>query len=223
MMVKKELSIPEGCDKAIHSHIMGDPRRECGGYLIGQLIVETGGHIIGKVEEIIPIQRRGSAGDFEFSADDMLDAAGKARYGKQKIVGTYHSHGSFHAFISGTDKKFLNSRKGKEFMLVVSPSTLNKVAVYKDENFKIERAVLLSMPEEEVFIKPYNPVIKNEAINIRGSSSSKMNRVISLFETYRSNEEYEIYTLVILLCLLLIFFTALVANIYTRGGLIKCL
>ncbi len=200
-MIKKELSLPKDCEKAIHNHIMKDPRRECGGFLIGQLF-ETENGLIGEVSKIIPIQRYGSMGDFVFSADDMLDAVVKARHDNDTIIGTYHSHGSFDAFISNTDKKFLMSRRGKEFMLVVSPSTLNKVVIYKDEKFTIEGAILLSIPEGQFIFKPYSDKIVS---NSNFKETSKNNKIRELL-FFRINERYIIYTATFfLICLIYLF------------------
>ena len=47
------------------------------------------------------------------------------------IIGTYHSHGQFDAYISPTDNNFLKSRAGMEFFLVYSPETKKRVLKFK--------------------------------------------------------------------------------------------
>ncbi|MDP3012795.1 MAG: Mov34/MPN/PAD-1 family protein [Candidatus Subteraquimicrobiales bacterium] len=120
----------------IESNVKKDPAHECGGFLLGKLC-QNGNNVLGIVEAVISIPRIGSAGDFQFTADDILDAVIYARSNNLSYLGTFHSHGTSDAFISGVDRRFLNQRRGKEFMLVLSPSHNNFKCIYKDEHFNI--------------------------------------------------------------------------------------
>lgn len=136
----------------IENSVKRDPMHECGGFLLGRFIQNGQDDLLGIVEDVISIERTGNAGDFQFTADDILEAVIRARKRKLSYLGTFHSHGSFDAFISSVDRAFLNQRAGKEFMLVLSPSHNDFTCVFKDEHFNIFENTKVKLVENDLSI-----------------------------------------------------------------------
>lgn len=142
------LNISDNALRAIKNHIYKSPKLECGGYLIGRMdISEDGKNVLASVDDIYHDDSVGSAADYTFTSQYALAAYSyciKNYSGvdnKKKIIGNYHSHASFDAFFSGTDRIMIFSSSAPEFYLVFSPSHKHVTALFKNKEkllFKVK-------------------------------------------------------------------------------------
>ena len=129
-----ELS-PKAC-KVIEELVLGDPRHECGGTLIGSICRDDStGRTIAYVDDVYTDWEYGGSAEYEFSAETMMESLLYARreYGRTKrFIGTFHSHAGYPPFFSDVDKTMMSMRRGAEVHLVISPSRMTYTACFKD-------------------------------------------------------------------------------------------
>ena len=119
--------------------VEGDPKRECGCFLIGNLLTDRiTGATVAFVDEVFSDWQYGGAADYTFSNEVQVNCTlhvMREFKDTKHVIGTLHSHGTFPAFFSSVDYKMMNSRRSQEFHLVVSPSRHTYTVTYKDLDY----------------------------------------------------------------------------------------
>lgn len=91
--------------RAVVAHSAGQPGREVGGILLGEVYEEAGGFLV-LVKDVCPARRAVSGcASLTFTGESWLDILEdrRARRG-MKTLGWYHSHPGLGVFMSGTDE-----------------------------------------------------------------------------------------------------------------------
>ena len=154
----------------IWNHVFKDPENECGGYLIGKRFcgsANSTNSIVLKNDEVLfkiydvwyNKDAKGTSAQFAFQSKDAIAAYGyvtknylKNGERSAEIIGDYHSHGKFPAFVSkGEDQDLQKMGIGavSELYLTYSPSHMTYIAVYKDENGRLHDTVIQNNWREE--------------------------------------------------------------------------
>ncbi len=125
MEKKTIVYMPSSCYEKMLEHIHIDPTHECGGFLIGDK-TDMQNSFVFSVREIYYEPIIGTRSSFDFTteytshAQEFVDACQEKNKSDDYIVGTYHSHATFDAFVSSVDEVFA---KRFNLMLICSPST----------------------------------------------------------------------------------------------------
>lgn len=128
----------------ILKHIFIYPDHECGGFLIGEETEDTNGFAF-DIHDVYYEPIKGASASFNFDigyverAVDYIDRYNEKHRTKCFMAGTYHSHGTFKAFVSAVDDKFA---RRFPLLVIVSPSVKNVVVryLYLDEELNYQWA-----------------------------------------------------------------------------------
>lgn len=129
--------------------VEGDPRHECGAFLIGNLLVDPVSDdrsMIAFVDDVYTDGKYGGGADYTFTASMQTDAAGYIfrTYGFEKhMIGTVHSHAQFDSFFSSVDHTMMEARRSNEVHMVISPSHGTYVLTFKNSELQYDHSVEL--------------------------------------------------------------------------------
>lgn len=132
--------------KVISEVVSGNPRKECGALLIGNILRDrVTGATLAMVDDAYTDGDYGGMSEYKFSAATQAHCVNYVfrSYGDTKhVIGTVHSHGLHDSFFSSVDHVMMTSRRSEEVHLVLSPSHMTYVATFKDLDNRLEEADL---------------------------------------------------------------------------------
>ena len=137
---KADVIIEEEVIDAISQMIHRTPKKECGGFLIGNAAQDS---ITGTwhvhIRKFYWEERAGTDSSFQFTAEYAVNAFlhVKRCCPGSHIIGNVHSHAQFQAFWSAVDFEMMRQERSNSVYLVVSPRYGTWEAVFKDMDFKL--------------------------------------------------------------------------------------
>lgn len=131
--------------KAMISHALEDPNRECGGFLYGNYH-RNNNDIFCDINGLYYEKIFGSENEFHFNFSYIVNAqAVLKQLESQSLMGTYHSHGQYPALFSETDRKQLQRYFGSnKITMIYSPGYSQLIGEFMDEDMVSHRTKILT-------------------------------------------------------------------------------